>query len=316
MNHPQQWQAQAQHAVFTPRPAGILQFTGRTRLLLIDRMSTQKVRDLKPGQGAATVLTTDIGRMIDRLILWAKEDVLLAVTGENQADPLARYFMRYIFFNDDVQPADVTPQYQLLGLYGAQAPALLAQLGCPIDLPQHHWQEVLVESSPLLFSPSDPIAGSGYLLLIPTAALPMVQNWLTAAGFIALAPEGFEYLRLQAGLPLFGREITNEYIPLETGLWADVSFHKGCYLGQEIIARMDSRNRVAKQLVQLTAAEPFPAGAEIVTAEGKVVGTVTSAAYGLGLGYVKTSALAPSAQFFVNQLPVALRLPAPTPAGS
>lgn len=310
MNHPQQWQTQAQHAVFTPRPAGLLQFTGRTRLLLLDRMSTQKVRDLKPGQGAATVLTTDIGRMIDRLILWAKEDLLLAVTGENQADPLARYFMRYIFFNDDVQPADVTSQYQLLGLYGAQTPALLAQLGWPTALPQHHWQEVVVESYPFLLSPTDPIAGSGYLLLVPSAAAGMVQNWLTAAGFTSLSPEGFEYLRLQAGLPLFGREITNEYIPLETGLWTDVSFHKGCYLGQEIIARMDSRNRIAKQLIQLTAAEPFPAGAEIVAADGKVVGTVTSAAYGLGLGYVKTSALATSPHFTVNQLPVQIHTPA------
>jgi tRNA-modifying protein YgfZ len=81
---------------------------------------------------------------------------------------------------------------------------------------------------------------------------------------------------------------------LEANLWADVSFTKGCYIGQEIIARMESRGRMAKKLVTLRASEPVEPGADI-TADGKKVGTITSAAVGphgpVALGYLKTAVL-------------------------
>ena len=87
---------------------GMLHLTGATRLDLINRMSTQAVGGLKSGEGAATVLTTDIGRIIDRVILYAGRDSVYVLTGEGHGDALARYFMRNIFFNDDVQPVSYT----------------------------------------------------------------------------------------------------------------------------------------------------------------------------------------------------------------
>ena len=61
---------------------------------------------------------------------------------------------------------------------------------------------------------------------------------------------------MEAGLPEFGHELGDEYIPLEANLWNDVSFKKGCYTGQEIIARMESRQKLAKRLVGLRFDEP------------------------------------------------------------
>ena len=69
--------------------------------------------------------------------------------------------------------------------------------------------------------------------------------------------------------------MTLDYIPLEAGLWDDVSFHKGCYTGQEIIARMESRGKLAKRLTRLRPASPVAAGAEIV-ANGRPGGTILS----------------------------------------
>ena len=88
--------------------------------------------------------------------------------------------------------------------------------------------------------------------------------------------------------------MTQDYIPLEANLWADVSFKKGCYIGQEIIARLESRGKLAKRLVRLSLKSSAEPGVEI-TADGKKVGSLTSVGSGpagiLALGYVKTAVL-------------------------
>jgi aminomethyltransferase len=90
-------------------------------------------------------------------------------------------------------------------------------------------------------------------------------------------------------------------------LWADVSFNKGCYIGQEIIARMESRGKLAKKLVQLTADAPLEVGST-VRANGKNAGTVTSTAVGphgaIGLGYVKTAVLEANKELIVGDTAV------------
>jgi len=117
----------------------------------------------------------------------------------------------------------------------------------------------------------------------------------------------YDYLRIEAGLPRFGRELTLDYIPLEAGLWADVSFSKGCYVGQEIIARMESRGKLAKRLVRLRPDAPLEPGATI-SAGSRTVGAITSAADGpagsLALGYVKTAALTEGAALVAGDIPL------------
>ena len=108
------------------------------------------------------------------------------------------------------------------------------------------------------------------------------------------------------GLPLLGFELTGDYIPLETGLWDDVSFHKGCYIGQEIIARMESRNKISKKLVKLEGSAELSRGAEI-TADGKKVGTITSTLGGQALGYVKTVVLDKKLPLQINDTPLHIR---------
>lgn len=127
---------------------------------------------------------------------------------------------------------------------------------------------------------------------------------------LAATPEAFEYLRIESGLPRHGHEITLDYIPLEANLWDDVSFSKGCYTGQEIIARMESRGRLAKKLFRLRPAQPINAGSDLMLA-GRHAGTVTSAANGpigpVALGYVKTSVLDEDLSgLTANDIPVTL----------
>ena len=143
---PQVYQAAQETAVIVDRSnLGMLQFTGQTRLDLIHRMSTQAVNNLQSGEGAATVLTTDIGRIIDRLILYASSDTVYALTSENNSDNIARYLMRFVFFNDDFHVQDLSAETAVFAIYGPQAGTKLAQAGfAEVELPLHHWRQTEV----------------------------------------------------------------------------------------------------------------------------------------------------------------------------
>lgn len=282
-------------AVFVDRSnLGMLKLTGATRTDLIHRMSTQDLRNMQSGEGRATVLTTDIGRIIDRLIVYTSTDSAYVLTSENLGDPIARYLMRYVFFNDDFHLQDLSSQTAIFGVYGAKSADLLTTLGFPeTDLPLHHWREATIDDVTLYLHSTDAIAGGGYLVMCGTDSKTQVADMLAGVGMAAIDDAAFDYLRIEAGLPRFGRELTEDFIPLETGLWADVSFSKGCYIGQEIIARMDSRGKLAKKMVRFSAESPLQQGD--ILSKGKKVGTLTSAANAesgsVGLGYVRTRAL-------------------------
>ena len=225
-------------AVFTHFPdRGMLKITGETRLDLIHRMSTQALNGLQSGEGAATVLTTDIGRIIDRLILYVSSDTVYALTSENNSDNIARYLMRYVFFNDDFHVQDISAETAVWGVYGPKAGEKLSQFGfTEIDLPLHHWRQSCFDEVTVYLHRTDPIAGNGYFVMCETAVADAVRQKLSAIGLIEVDEPTFDYLRIQSGHPRFGQELTQTYIPLEANLWADVSFDKGCYIGQEIIA--------------------------------------------------------------------------------
>jgi tRNA-modifying protein YgfZ len=274
---------------------GMLKFSGETRLDLLQRMSTGDVANLQSGEGAATLLTTDIGRMVDRLLLYASSDAVYALTGENNADNVARYLMRFVFFQDDFHIEDLSAETAVYAVYGQQAEARLRALfGNAVDLALHHWRERNLDGATVYVHRTDAVAGDGYFVMCRAEDAPDVMQRLVAQEITLATAEAFDYLRIESGLPRFGREITGDYIPLEAGLWRDVSFNKGCYIGQEIIARMESRGRLAKQLLRLQGDGSVSAGAD-VERDGRSVGTITSAADGpagsLALAYVKTRAL-------------------------
>lgn len=118
-----------------------------------------------------------------------------------------------------------------------------------------------------------------------------------------LSPEDYEAERIVAGVPRMGAELNDKTIPAETGLVGArmVSFTKGCYTGQELVARIDSRGgHVARHLRALRLPGPVAPGTELVDGDGKAVGSVTSAASSarrgwVGLGYVRRAVEIPAA---------------------
>ena len=308
MDYAVQHQTLSDTPMYLTRPLGIIEIKGTSRLDLIDRMSTQKVKDLKSEMGAATIFTTDIGRIIDRVCLYAAEEQVIAVTGANNGENMIRYLMRYVFFNDDFHMRDLSQSYTAVSLYGATAAPLLQQL-FQLDLKDlslHHWRTAALGETPITIHRTDPLGGDGFLILVPRDHHAVLTAALNQSGAGEMTREMFGYLRVVEGLPLLGFEMTGDYIPLETGLWDDVSFNKGCYIGQEIIARMDSRGKISKKLVRLQAGEGVERGA-IITAAGRKAGTVTSIIEGQALGYVKSAVLDKSAELMAGDIPLTLR---------
>jgi aminomethyltransferase len=122
------------------------------------------------------------------------------------------------------------------------------------------------------------IEGGGFWIIAPPAILQQIQSDLDDKGVQEISAEVYDALRIEAGLPGGEGEINEEHIPLELGLWDAVSFNKGCYIGQEIIARMESRGKLAKMTVQVELETPCEAGVSLFDTEDKSAGILTSVA--------------------------------------
>jgi aminomethyltransferase len=260
---------------------GRVQMTGRTRLAFLHRMSTNNIEPLQPGQGKRTALTTPIGRMVDCTPVLAMDDALILLTGPGNASHVTNWLRKYILYNDEVRVDDVTGMTQMLGVFGDGAADWVRTLdanamnqieNAPVFSSAQTGHTLLVKAPPLL--------GSGFWLI--GTKLPAITNLHSTI-------TQYESLRIAAGYPAFPNEINDTYIPLEAGLWDAVSLSKGCYIGQEIIARMESRNQIAKKLVQLSSASGgVQAGAQL-SVDGVAVGQVTSASETVALGYVRSA---------------------------
>lgn len=129
----------------------------------------------------------------------------------------------------------------------------------------------------------------------PPAAIAWPGGWLLVGDSAPGQAEdatAFEAYRIARGWPRFPNEIGEDYIPLESGLRVAVSFTKGCYIGQEIIARMESRGQIAKRLMRLAMVGPGEPG-EALRLDGATVGTLTSRANAAALGYVRAAQAVP-----------------------
>jgi aminomethyltransferase len=288
---------------------------GKDRAALLQRLSTNDLLRLRPGQGARTVLTTPIGRIIDVLTVHVLEDALLIVGSPGQGGPVWAHLKKNIFFNDQVTLEAAGRSHAQLALYGPQASALLEQLsGAALpDIPLHYTATIELAGAPLLAARRAPIGGASWTLYPSAEQLEAVRGALAASGALPLDADTFDILRVEQGYAAFGRELSQEYIPLETGLLDAVSFTKGCYVGQEIIARMESRGRLAKALrgLKLTTndegrmtndAEGNPlvfgrssfVGPMKLDVDGKEAGDLTSLALSprfgpIGLAYVRSA---------------------------
>ncbi len=274
---------------------GRIRVGDRDRHRFLHNQSTNAIEGLQPGQGCETVLVTATARTLDLATVYVDSDTLLLLVSPGQASPLMDWMDRYIFFADKVTLANETETAITLSLMGPDSEALLAQLGVavPPGAPLHSHFSATLAGTTVQIAIGNGLALPGFTLFAPVAAGAEVWQALQEAGAVPLGETVWERLRLEQGRPLPGAELTEDHNPLEAGLWHAVSFTKGCYIGQETIARLNTYQGVKQQLWGLQLAEGVPPGTPILLAEekvGKVTSCVPVEEGAIALGYLRTKA--------------------------
>ncbi len=278
-------------ATFYRHPdAGMLLIAGEDRVDFLNRQTSNDVRRLAPNQAVMTVLTSPTARIEDVLWLVERAEGIGAMTLPGRGSRTYRALRGKIFFMDRVTVTDLSAETCQFDLGGGEADRILQALGWaapqPGEVAHGDWGEGAVTVA------GGWSAGVGrFRLVAPAVAADALAEALAQAGAQPLTAEAYEVRRVEAGQPGPQGELTEEYNPLEAGLEHAISHNKGCYTGQEVIARQVTYDKVTRRLVGLRLAQTAPAGARLLQ-DGKPAGELTSIVVSprfgpIGLGYVR-----------------------------
>lgn len=298
----QQYQsAEGEYVALTREAAWLdLSFRGRVCVLGADREKylhgqvTNNVTGLKVGEGCHAALVTGKGKLQSDLFIYKLDEEILLDFEPGLTPQVINRLEKYIVA-DDVSLIDVAPHYGLLSLQGPQAREVLKRCGIVSEAPEKPltWSSVHVESGEIYVVNHPRLKSEGFDLFIPKDGIEEVAGKLlgTWAGFEAL-----EVARIELGIPRYGQDMTESNLAPEAGLASAISYNKGCYIGQEVIARIRTYGKVAKALRILrlpNELERLPESGEKLFKEAREAGYVTSSAlsplYGgkVALGYVR-----------------------------
>lgn len=272
---------------------GLLEMTGADRLRFIHNQTTNAFTQRQPGAGCDTVFVTSTARTLDLATVYATEESLWIVTSPGQDQQLLDWMDRYIFPADKVNLTNHTGQMGLFSLVGPGSHALVQSLGASLDAESPYGQHQLLGDTGWRVAVGSSLGWPGYTLFGPRANAAELWQRCSQGGAIPAGERLWERWRIQQGRPVPGAELTEEVNPLEAGLWHTLSFDKGCYIGQETIARLNTYRGVKQQLWGLRLSQWVDPGEPLYLGEDKV-GWVTSVveteAGILGLGYLRTKA--------------------------
>jgi folate-binding protein YgfZ len=291
---------------------GLLELTGKDRLSFLNNLLTNQTYDKNAKTGMPTgsvvyafLLNAKSGRIITDLnVLELGDRTLLEM--DARLVPAVRAALEKYLFSEQVKITEKIGALHEIALHGPGAADVIADaLGSP-PLSLAVWQADLF-GTPAIIWRDDPAAVPGYHLIVPNESARSV--WMTFlsrfsnptdTGKRQLRPAGwaaFNAARIEGGRPIFGIDFDDTILPAETGqLVRAVSFTKGCYPGQEIVARMHARQQVARQLVGIKFADDaLPmAGAGVFDDQSNQIGGITSSTISpilsntaIALGYVK-----------------------------
>ncbi len=260
-----------------PQP-GLLRIAGEGRLDFIQRQTTNDVRLLVAGHPLLTVLTSPTARILDVWWLLLSPDgvALDAITLPGRGPVTAQYLIRRIFFMDRVTVNDLSAESAQLWITGPTAPHTLRQVGFETLPAPGEVMSVDLASGSVRLLAQDGALGRGYLALGGQESVDALARRLTEQGAATLDPDTVEVLRVEAGIPGPTRELTDAHTPLEVNLDSAIHGAKGCYTGQEVIARQINYDKIVRRLAGLRLDAPVGAGATVLV-EGRSAGEVTSA---------------------------------------
>ena len=282
---------------------------GEDRHSFVHNFCTANVKTWQVGQGGETFLTNIKGRVVAHVFAFVDERSIWLETVPDQEERIISHLDHYLI-SEDVSLIPRTNELSELLICGPHADATLGRLGIDTggwNAYQH--QTISFADVELHFRKVDWLLQPAFLVSTPREKLFAVWQELQRVDVVPAGSSTFTALRIEAGFPLYGVDISEERLAPEVGRNPQaISFTKGCYLGQEPISRVDSMGHVNVELrgLAVDSADLPPAGSSITDAEGNEVGTITSAALSLpqqqacALAYLKSQCTSPGTRVTVQ----------------
>lgn len=298
---------------------GLLQFTGPDRLPFLQGMLSNDLRILKPFEGQYATVLTQQGKVIADVRVLCSLNSFYLDFWETLKGKILDHLNRYLVA-DEVEIADRSDEYSTLSIQGPRSEALLRDLVGQAELPDPLWHHTMVnlDGAAICVVSANYTGEPGFDLIAPQSSLADLAHKLTDAGkrFSAawVGEEAQHILRVEAGMPRYGVDFSEDNLLLEVDIDHAVSFSKGCYLGQEVVERIRSRGHVNKKLsgLLLDGQETMRAG-DLISASDRAIGHVTSSVISprlkrpIALGYVHKDFWMPGTEVFIQHADAATR---------
>jgi folate-binding protein YgfZ len=264
---------------------GKVTVTGRDRAAFLQGMLSNDVKALQPGQGCPAAFLDAHGKVVSLLAVYALEDRILLELPAGSTEKFLQAIDKYLI-SEKAYFESADEAYAILALQGPDAEKILSGLsGVTLGPSPYSHGEASIAGVPVhVMRRSDAVTPGFHCWTAPPHAGALWKA-LCGAGAIPVGAEALEVLRVEAGIPAYGRDVDETVILPETRLETLVSYTKGCYIGQETVARVKYRGHINRGLSGLVLEDDgVPRQGDAIIAEDKDVGLVTSAVLSIALG--------------------------------
>jgi glycine cleavage system T protein len=308
-NPAEEYSAARNSAVIIERPYfGYLKISGKDHVDLLHRLTTNELRDLQPGEGQINIFTNEKGRIVDRVILHKFADEIRLTTSPQNSDKIAKWIDKFTFI-EEVKVENLTEKFNTLSLFGPKSAQRLQDsfVNKIEDIPNQHFRQILWQNQSVIISRNDELGLMGFDLILPRESVPKLWEDLLKQDAKPMGEAVYESLRIEAGWPLYGADFDEEINPHEAGMLPYINFNKGCYIGQEVIARLDTYDKVQKHLMGIIFEGGVrPNSKDTIMSDEQEIGYVTSVGFSFALkkniafGYVRTRHAEKGAEVVIN----------------
>ncbi|MEW6511930.1 MAG: glycine cleavage T C-terminal barrel domain-containing protein [Bacteroidota bacterium] len=257
---------------------GKIEITGSDRLDLIHRLSTNDLGGASPGDLRPTVFLTEKGRIIDRVLLFVADSAIVMLTSRGAAQDVLQWIDKFTI-TEDVASRDITSESSICCVVGSQVDSTVSRL-FRIPAQQNSWQSVPLGAGEVTIGLHTNLRETIAYLITDLRNAPEMWRRVSGTGSRVqpIGAKAYEAYRINLGVPSWGHELCEKFTPLDVGLREEISFTKGCYIGQEVIARLDTYKKSHRHLAGIVfrGEDPGEAGQSLLSG-GREIGVMTSA---------------------------------------
>jgi folate-binding protein YgfZ len=278
---------------------GAIRIGGKEGAQFLNGLVTNDVKSLGEGKGIRAAFLTGHGKVKAFCTIYGLGEEYLIINEPQTHEKVYKYIFPFSYAGD-FKVQDVSDGYRVISVQGPHSTQVLKEV-CfePVPvLESHAWIHTLIAGHRVIVARESHTGEMGFDVLVPETGLKDVWDLILLKGaFHAISPIGYlamDSLRIEAGLPVYGLDVDESNMMLETGLIEAVSYTKGCYTGQEAVAMATYRGHVSKRLSGMVLADEVrPFSKDTILKDGKEIGYITSSLKSetlgsiIALGYVK-----------------------------